>query len=74
MLVVMPDEFSTKLDKFDFLAIKCADNLGPPMLMNERQFLSEIDFVHADSPARQNVQGDAKVRLIRLLDLQVAHF
>jgi hypothetical protein len=28
MLVVMPDEFSTKLDEFDFLAISAPTTLG----------------------------------------------
>ena len=44
--MVVPDELPSKLDQFDLLAIQRADDLGPPVFVNERQFLREIDLVH----------------------------
>jgi hypothetical protein len=48
--MVVPDELATKLYELDLLAIQRADNLGPPVFVNERQLFREIHLVHDVSP------------------------
>src|SRR5262245_45147700 len=43
----MPDELATKLHELDLLAVQRADHLGPPVFMNQSEFVCEVDLVHA---------------------------
>jgi hypothetical protein len=47
--MMMPYERALKLDKFDFLSVELADDLGTPVLRYESKFLSEVHFQHCDS-------------------------
>jgi hypothetical protein len=46
VLVVMPHELAPELHELHFLPIQRTDDLGPPVVMNECEFLSEVDLVH----------------------------
>ena len=46
ILVVMPGESSLDLHNLDFLPIELGDGFGAPMLVEQREFLVEIDLVH----------------------------
>jgi len=46
--VMVPYERPAELHQLHFLPIELADNLGTPVLGNERELLSEVDLVHGD--------------------------
>src|SRR5688572_8122936 len=46
VVVVMPHEGAFELDELHFLPVQLTDDLGPPMLVDEPQFLGQVDLLH----------------------------
>ena len=46
MLVVVPDEGTTKLDQLHLLTVELPDDLGPPVLCDLPEFRGKIHLVH----------------------------
>jgi hypothetical protein len=49
VVVVMPNERPLKLHELDLLAVQLTDNLRLPVLGEEGELLSEVDFFHKES-------------------------
>ena len=43
---MMPGEGSFEFDQFEVLTVELADDARIPMVVNQREFLAKIDFVH----------------------------
>jgi len=46
VFVMMPREDAGELDELQFLAVQLGHDLGPPMLVKERELFGEGSFVH----------------------------
>ena len=60
VLVVMPDEVALELDDLDLVVVQVADDLGLPVVREERELLEQVDLVHGHSPLRRR-------RILRIL-------
>ena len=60
MRMLVPDEFTGKLDELDVLAIELRHNPGGPVFYKLGEFGGEIDFVHFEES--RNLMGSMRRR------------
>ncbi len=54
VFVMMPGKYATEFYEFQFLSVQLSDDLGPPMIINLGELVSERCFVHVNCLGSRN--------------------